>query len=422
MRLTADQVREAILHSDEGIRRLALDYFTESPTTDPTVTATVLDAIARFGPDDFLRGFADLPHTAESVQWAVERLATLPPQAAGDYPSHERFVLVEALLECPFDLFAPHESTVLAMPLDANERHTLGLRRAVHELSDEVVWEQLTGWSERLDGQDEPWGSVELREAEQLERTAGRRPALAGRVLERVNGLAADEFHFLDLFAVRVAGRLRSAAAVAPLVRFLAVCDDDWHEDLQPAFNRIASDECVRLFRDQWAGAEWDFRYTAAWVMGAMHTDASIAACLELAAAEPKPYSEDAMVHKLLDSAVRSLDTAAVEPTRQFLLHLPAGWNKRMMYERDLRGSLIAACTLTGERFPEYDRWRRNEIEATAASRRRMAAINEDWPTRKYEPVKPDPPPDTIVGKATAGRNDPCPCGSGKKYKKCHGK
>ena len=22
---------------------------------------------------------------------------------------------------------------------------------------------------------------------------------------------------------------------------------------------------------------------------------------------------------------------------------------------------------------------------------------------------------------ATTGRNDPCPCGSGKKYKKCHG-
>jgi uncharacterized protein YecA (UPF0149 family) len=24
--------------------------------------------------------------------------------------------------------------------------------------------------------------------------------------------------------------------------------------------------------------------------------------------------------------------------------------------------------------------------------------------------------------KSEAGRNDPCPCGSGKKYKKCHGK
>ena len=28
----------------------------------------------------------------------------------------------------------------------------------------------------------------------------------------------------------------------------------------------------------------------------------------------------------------------------------------------------------------------------------------------------------TASKKAEVGRNDPCPCGSGKKYKKCHGK
>jgi preprotein translocase subunit SecA len=27
----------------------------------------------------------------------------------------------------------------------------------------------------------------------------------------------------------------------------------------------------------------------------------------------------------------------------------------------------------------------------------------------------------TVVAKEKVGRNDPCPCGSGKKYKKCHG-
>jgi SEC-C motif-containing protein len=32
-------------------------------------------------------------------------------------------------------------------------------------------------------------------------------------------------------------------------------------------------------------------------------------------------------------------------------------------------------------------------------------------------PVKPEP----VRRQATAGRNDPCPCGSGKKYKRCHG-
>jgi uncharacterized protein YecA (UPF0149 family) len=46
---------------------------------------------------------------------------------------------------------------------------------------------------------------------------------------------------------------------------------------------------------------------------------------------------------------------------------------------------------------------------------------------RKTEIVDPDAPPipDTPVEQAqsdrTVGRNDPCPCGSGKKYKKCCG-
>ena len=33
--------------------------------------------------------------------------------------------------------------------------------------------------------------------------------------------------------------------------------------------------------------------------------------------------------------------------------------------------------------------------------------------TEKVEPISADGEP---------GRNDPCPCGSGKKYKKCHGR
>jgi preprotein translocase subunit SecA len=30
-------------------------------------------------------------------------------------------------------------------------------------------------------------------------------------------------------------------------------------------------------------------------------------------------------------------------------------------------------------------------------------------------------PQQVVRGQAKVGRNDPCPCGSGKKYKKCHG-
>jgi preprotein translocase subunit SecA len=38
------------------------------------------------------------------------------------------------------------------------------------------------------------------------------------------------------------------------------------------------------------------------------------------------------------------------------------------------------------------------------------------------DPPLPDVPVEQVHGDQKAGRNDPCPCGSGKKYKKCCGK
>jgi preprotein translocase subunit SecA len=38
------------------------------------------------------------------------------------------------------------------------------------------------------------------------------------------------------------------------------------------------------------------------------------------------------------------------------------------------------------------------------------------------DPPLPDTPVDQAHRRQDSGRNDPCPCGSGKKYKKCCGK
>jgi SWIM/SEC-C metal-binding protein len=50
------------------------------------------------------------------------------------------------------------------------------------------------------------------------------------------------------------------------------------------------------------------------------------------------------------------------------------------------------------------------EIEVDAAQPEDLAALK-----LLEKPVKP------VKVKETPGRNDPCHCGSGKKYKKCHG-
>ncbi|MDQ3364314.1 MAG: preprotein translocase subunit SecA [Myxococcota bacterium] len=54
------------------------------------------------------------------------------------------------------------------------------------------------------------------------------------------------------------------------------------------------------------------------------------------------------------------------------------------------------------------------ETGAQAPARGRAAQRSSDGDAAKAEPIRRDRP--------KVGRNDPCPCGSGKKYKKCHGK
>jgi preprotein translocase subunit SecA len=64
------------------------------------------------------------------------------------------------------------------------------------------------------------------------------------------------------------------------------------------------------------------------------------------------------------------------------------------------------------------------EIEAKrlAAQRRALQRITETHAEAGGDGEAPRPKQETVVRQAPkVGRNDPCPCGSGKKYKKCHG-
>ena len=51
----------------------------------------------------------------------------------------------------------------------------------------------------------------------------------------------------------------------------------------------------------------------------------------------------------------------------------------------------------------------------------RKARPKEDVEAEE-ELIKKTPKVEPLQGEAEPGRNDPCPCGSGKKYKKCCGK
>ena len=69
----------------------------------------------------------------------------------------------------------------------------------------------------------------------------------------------------------------------------------------------------------------------------------------------------------------------------------------------------------TPERPTDMSRYktRKDDIEEQREAQRAAAAGAGQASQQKVEPVRAEP---------KIGRNDPCPCGSGKKFKNCHGR
>ena len=67
------------------------------------------------------------------------------------------------------------------------------------------------------------------------------------------------------------------------------------------------------------------------------------------------------------------------------------------------------------DHFPSrYRRFGIGEIQEAIDAR--FGRFGPFWRQRYHQDIE------QVENAQTAGRNDPCPCGSGKKYKRCHGR
>jgi preprotein translocase subunit SecA len=84
--------------------------------------------------------------------------------------------------------------------------------------------------------------------------------------------------------------------------------------------------------------------------------------------------------------------------------------------DEDMRKAQAAANQAEAMRKAQASRLRTNnqqqQTETQAAAQRAAASASHNGPVQRTQP---------IVREKVVGRNDPCPCGSGKKYKHCHG-
>ena len=419
MRLTEDQIKQGILHAEPMVRDAALRYFCDSFSSDPTVMPLAIQAIEKYGWTDAFqstRGLADLAQTEEMLLGLIDQVNRMGrPRAQRD---QERCLgLSRVITHADVSLLMKHEQKVLALEgLEAECRDIMADRLRLLTVDTDACWGELERFCEANKGR-QYIDNVDVPQANRLVEALARDATCADRVLRtllrRVEDDEDNSMAWMEGLAVRLAGEMHLEAAVPLLIaKLMADCGDYVNGECLYALVRIGTDSTVEAVCKGFASAPDHYRLHASSLLSRIHSDLAVRRCLELAESET---DEDIRVN-LIGGVLSSFCLEGIAPARQLML--------RHIF--DLQRELVAAATLMGVFFPELETWKKDLNRRDQQTRQRMEDWAADAPAVKPKPKLPavaglgaPPLPAPIVGKKPVGRNAPCPCGSGKKYKKC---
>ncbi|MBI1343829.1 MAG: preprotein translocase subunit SecA [Terrimonas sp.] len=134
---------------------------------------------------------------------------------------------------------------------------------------------------------------------------------------------------------------------------------------------------------------------------------------------------------RAMDDLKQSVQTAYLEQKDPLVIYKMEAFNQFKMMDSEVNRNIVsflshASLPVQENTELKEGRQQKTDMSRMSANKAAVEAAGEDYaanekdyydpsggPAVKQEPVKVGP---------KIGRNDPCPCGSGKKYKHCHGK
>jgi hypothetical protein len=422
--LTASELKPFLLHEDRFVRQEVVKYFSDSWSQDPDVLPMCLEACARYGdaanPCYLYDHFAV---TDVSLELLLGRLA----QATEENVVHH---FNAVLLHTPVSVWQARESAIRAAPRVLPETlERLERRRQLAERPGEALWQELQDYSEKSKDKRHV-GDIDHAYADDLIEALAVHPVPDPDTLGRLLRSTEIEDQWLEVFVVDLAGQRRLPEAVPVLVDKLLIDTDYLLEQAVVALSKIGDPEAVRRIRAHWGSAPWHFQLYAAGVLGHVkhpESEDTVLALLE--------HEEDSSIRAWLSVALTdSFSARGVEVLQREVEH---GYDRSIT---NLEENLVVLADVLGLSFPEVPRWRAARAKRAEAQAKRLAKFAE-WAeqlqrSEEQRPVSPKtaaaphqedefyPAPKQVPFQRTqarVGRNDPCPCGSGKKFKKCCG-
>ena len=424
MRLTEQQIKQGILHPEQMVRDVAMRYFGESFSDDPAIMPLAIQAIEAHGWEDafqFYHRLGDLAQTEETLVWLIDQLNRQGrPENPKDANHCHRLSSIIARADVP--LLMKHEQDILGLEgLFTEYREVIADRLQLMTIDTGTLWQELEQFCE--DAKDKHYSNeVSLSHAFRLGEAIARDEGATERVLsilsQKLERTDDNPMGWMQCVVACIAADMRLAPAVPLLVTKLVDDDGDvMNEQCARAFIKVGGDGTIEAIGSVYPTAPWHFKLYTSSAFWNIHCDSVVSKALEFVG----PEKDGQIRENLIGAVLCNFSSEGIEPARQMALR----------GLRELRRILVGVATLIEMPFPELAKWKKEEKEHDELVKRRTEAMTVGAEPPKATP-KPQPPSfdnmvdpapvQPIVGNEKVGRNDPCPCKSGKKYKKCCGR
>jgi hypothetical protein len=432
MRLTEDQVRSKLDHPNQNVRAFALAYFGRAYHRDPAIAEQVVAVAERLGPAESfgsLYPLSNLVQTADTVAWAIRQLEK-PELAEPAWPVAKPLGLLLARTDPA--LVVPYRERLASLP-GLSKKHVKRLLRRL-ELATwpaDRLWRRLDEIC-KLGKNKEFRDELPFTEAREITSMLARDPAEAPRMMELLP-LETDfqkGTHWRQRFLVRMAGEMRYEPAVEVLVRVWRKNSGWLLGTASLALTKIGTDTAVDAVAKAYHRADAEFREDAAEVFGNIRSDLAVEAGLAMLKRERDILCRDWLIFALVEQFSTEAVDAAAESLRE-----------RPYCRYQLMEILVTVCELMEYEIPDVKIWKEelanpeefddddgewpdddSEPDDEEEEANEGRSFDEDDPEHDpadFDSADYDPDAAPLTRAAPVGRNDPCPCGSGKKYKKC---
>jgi hypothetical protein len=404
-----------LMHDNVAVRTLALHYLSDAHDPSPATADDLWKAIDRHGPgkfDRFCGALSTLPQTESSLDRTLKALA-------GEQDENRRALLERTLARLHYGLLLRYRDLIEDSPHVSDDlRNHVQKRIVLATVPPMELWERLMEIGLRDDRPDQ-------EEVGRIIEALARSPEFAGWAINTLNDPAIDDWR--EVFCVELLGRMRHRPAAGLIIEKFKVAeaDDMIASQAVDALSRIGSVEVVQQLKQQYGSMQVFTRAMAADILGRIKLNQSEAALIALLPGESDSVARTSLAAGLC--ALATTDAAALD--RLGTMVASGDWDRELL---DLDQDVAGLFGMVGRTIPKPAA-RPTNLFASASPSRELSWDDQDddelvLPPRYTAPAEQESaPPPAAAPKPIrrdvpkVGRNDPCPCGSGKKYKKCCG-